>query len=1176
MNIAEPFIHRPVATTLLTIGLALSGGVAFFLLPVSPLPNVDMPTIVVSASLPGASPETVATSVTTPLERHLGVIAGVTEMTSQSAVGSSSVVLQFDLSRNIDGAARDVEAAIQAARIDLPSSLRSNPGYRKVNPSDAPVMILALTSDTLTAGQIYDSASTILQQKLLQVQGVGDVTIGGSSLPAVRVELNPRALFKYGIGLEDVRAALSAANANSPKGGVDFGDRRYQIYVNDTATHAAQYQTLIVAYRDNAAVRLQDVATVSDAVENVRNLGLADGHPAVLLVLHRQPGANVIDVVDRIRALIPELQASIPASIRIIQTNDRTETIRASLRDVERTLLIAIALVVLVVFLTLRNARAALVPSVAVPLSLIGTFGAMYLLGFSLDNLSLMALTVATGFVVDDAIVVLENISRHIEEGMARFQAALLGAREVGFTVLAMSLSLIAVFLPILLMGGIVGRTFREFALTLSIAILISLVVSLTTTPMMCAQVLRRERPVQGRFMSAMERGFDAMRGFYGRTLRTALEHPRTVMIVLALTVALNFYLYTIIPKGFFPQQDTGTLVGNLRADQSISFQAMALKLRSVMSIVQSDPAVQDVVGFTGGGGGGPGGGGGATNTANIFVGLKPLSARKVTSDRVIARLRLQLANITGVRLYLQSIQDIRAGGRQSNSQYQYTILSDDLSELFLWTPRITEALKTVPEIADVNSDRQDHGLDIALNIDRSTAARLGINLSEIDNTLYDAFGQRQVSTIYNDMNQYHVVMEVAPSFWQSPETLKEVWVSTSGGALSGTQSSAGAVGDFAGTATGSSAATTTAASTTTTATTAATSSSCSTSAVSPAPASAAATSSASGGTSGSASSGTTASSSTTSSSTSSSAACSSVSSAPVAAVANLALNQLTNSARGGASTGASIATSSETTVPLAAFASYGPNTTPLAINHQGPFVATTFSFNLPEDESLSTAIRAIQRTMQQIHVPISVHGSFAGTARVFQQSLSNEPWLIAAAIVAVYIVLGILYESYVHPITILSTLPSAGVGAVLALLLFNTEFSLIALIGVILLIGIVKKNAIMMIDVALETERTRQVDARTAIYDACLLRFRPIMMTTFAALLGAVPLAVTTGSGAEMRQPLGISIVGGLIFSQVLTLYTTPVVYIYLDRFRLWLRRFAPRRRRGRLLGGEPQQQPT
>ncbi|MGH8231878.1 MAG: efflux RND transporter permease subunit, partial [Steroidobacteraceae bacterium] len=976
MNISEPFVRRPVATTLLTIGLALSGGVAFFLLPVSPLPSVDIPTIVVSATLPGASPQTVATSVTTPLERHLGTIAGVTEMTSQSAVGSARVILQFDLSRDIDGAARDVEAGIQAARVDLPSSLRSNPTYRKLNPSDAPVMILALTSNTLTAGQIYDSASTVLQQKLLQVAGIGDVTIGGSSLPAVRVELNPRTLFKYGVGLEDVRAALSAANANSPKGGIDVGNQRYQIYVNDTAKRAIDYQSLIVAYRNNAAVRLQDVATVSDGVENIRNLGLADGKPAVLLVLHRQPGANVIDVVDRIRALLPELGASIPASIQIIQTNDRTETIRASLRYVERTLSIAIALVVLVVFATLRNARAALVPSVAVPLSLIGTFGAMYLLGFSLDNLSLMALTVATGFVVDDAIVVLENISRHVEEGMPRMQAALQGAREVGFTVLAMSLSLIAVFLPILLMGGIVGRTFREFALTLSIAILISLVVSLTTTPMMCAHVLRRDAGQQNRLMQLLDRGFTGMHSFYARSLRSALSYPHAVMIVLGITVALNFYLYAHIPKGFFPQQDTGTLVGNLRADQSISFQAMSGKLRRVMAIVQADPAIQDVVGFTGGGGG-PGGG--ATNTANIFVGLKPLSERKVNSDRIIARLRVKLADITGVRLYLQAVQDIRSGGRQSNSQYQYTILSDDLGQLNLWTPKITEALRTVPQLADVNSDRQDKGLDVALNIDRDTAARLGVNLSEIDNTLYDSFGQRQVSTIYNDMNQYHVVMEVDPSFWQSPETLKEIWISTSGGALSGTQSTAGAVSAFS--ALGSS------------------------SAVASSPTA------------------TTPAGSSTTIASSSLTASSSLSQAPVAAAQNLALNQLTNSGRGGASTGASVATSRETTVPLAAFATYGPSTTPLAINHQGPFVATTFSFNLPEGESLSTAIGAIQRTMQNIHVPISVHGSFSGTAQVFQQSLSNEPWLILAAIVAVYVVLGILYESYVHPITILSTL---------------------------------------------------------------------------------------------------------------------------------------------------------
>ncbi|HEY6452686.1 MAG TPA: efflux RND transporter permease subunit [Steroidobacteraceae bacterium] len=1080
MSVSAPFIRRPVATTLLTMGLALAGGLAFFLLPVSPMPNVDYPVIVVTASLPGASPETVATSVTTPLERHLGTIAGVTEMTSRSAVGSARISLQFELNRDIDGAARDVEAAIQGARVDLPTSLRSNPTYRKINPADSPVLILALTSDTLTAGQIYDSASTIMQQQLLQVQGIGDVTIGGGSLPAVRVELNPRALFEYGIGLEDVRAALAAANANSPKGALQHGGQRYQIYVNDTATHAADYQSLIVAYRNNAAVRLQDVATVTTGVEDVRNLGLADGKPAILVVLHRQPGANVINVVDRIRAILPQLQASIPASVRIIETNDRTETIRASLRDVERTLLIAIALVVLVVFLMLRDGRAALIPSVAVPLSLIGTFGAMYLLGFSLDNLSLMALTVATGFVVDDAIVMLENIARHIEEGMPRVQAALLGAREVGFTVLAMSLSLIAVFLPILLMGGLVGRTFREFALTLSVAIVISLLVSLTTTPMMCAYVLRVGHG-QGRVLAATERGFNAMRDFYGRTLRGALDHPRTVMIVLAATVAMNFYLFAIVPKGFFPQQDTGTLVGNLRADQSISFDLMAQKLRTAMAIVQHDPAVQDVVGFTGSGGYG------ATNSASIFIGLKPLSQRKIKSDRLIARLRVKLASVTGARLYLQAIQDIRSGARSSNSQYQYTILADSLDDIRTWTPKITEALKSVPQLTDVNSDQQDKGLTVDLSIDRATAARLGVNLTNVDNTLYDAFGQRQVSTIYNDMNQYHVVMEVEPSFWQNPETLKEVWVSTSGGALSGTQTTAAGVGAFKGAAAqrgGSNLAP----------------------------------------------------------------------SANSTAAQNLALNQLTNSGRGSASTGASVSTASETMVPLAAISSYGPGTTPLAINHQGPFVATTFSFNLPENVSLGTAIAAIERTMRDLHVPVSVHGSFAGTAQVFQQSLSSEPLLILAALVAVYIVLGVLYESYVHPITILSTLPSAGVGAVLALLIFGTEFSLIALIGVILLIGIVKKNAIMMIDVALETERTRQVPARTAIYEACLLRFRPIMMTTLAALFGAVPLAVTTGSGAEMRQPLGISIVGGLLVSQVLTLYTTPVVYLYLDRFRIWL----------------------
>jgi multidrug efflux pump len=1083
MNPSAVFIKRPIATTLLTMGLGLSGLVAFFLLPVSPLPNVDLPTISVTASMAGASPDTMSTSVATPLERHLGTIADVTEMTSSSSVGSTRITLQFNLGRDIDGAARDVQAAINAARADLPTALKSNPTYRKINPADAPILILALTSDTLSPGQIYDSASTILQQKLSQVTGVGQVQIGGSSLPAVRIDLNPRALFKYGIGLEDVRAALSAANANAPKGAIEEGAQRFQIYTNDQARTADQFRSLIVAYRNGAAVRLSDIANVSDGVEDVRNIGMTNGKLAVLVIVFRQPGANIISTVDDVKATLPALQAALPPSINLIVANDRTGTIRASLRDVERTMGIAIALVVLVVFLFLRNWRAALIPTVAVPLSLLGTLGVMYLLGYTLDNLSLMALTVAAGFVVDDAIVVLENITRHIEAGMPRLEATLLGAREVGFTVLSMSLSLIAVFLPILLMGGLVGEFFHEFAIVLSTAILISLVVSLTTTPAMCAHLAPHgaERN-QGRLLRTMEGIFERALRLYDRTLVWAIDNPGTIMFILLVTVVLNVYLYIIVPKGFFPSQDTGDIQGNIRADQDISFQLMEQKFETFVKIIAKDPAVQNVVGFTGGGGGGPRGG--STNTGSVFIQLKPLDQRGgLSTDDVIARLRTKLGGVAGARLFLQGAQDIRAGGRQGNAQYQYTLQADTLQDIDTWLPRITDALQEAPELEDVNSDRQDKGLEVDLTIDRETAARLGITTSEIDNTLYDAFGQRQVSTIYNDLNQYHVVMGVAPAFWQSPETLNDIYVSTSGGSVSGTQ----ATGAVAGTTVVSS----------TTAATASTVASDS--------------------------------------------------------LRNQQLNALTSSTRGNVSTGASVSTNVESMVPLSAFAKFGPGTTPLAINHQGPFVATTFSFNLPQGEALGTAVTAVQHAMSDMGVPVSIHGSFAGTAQIFQSSLSNEPLLILAALVTVYIVLGILYESYVHPLTILSTLPSAGVGALLALLITGTEFSLIALIGVLLLIGIVKKNAIMMIDFALDAERSRGMDSREAIHTACLLRFRPIMMTTFAAILGALPLAIGFGTGAELRQPLGISIVGGLFVSQLLTLYTTPIIYLYLDRFRLW-----------------------
>ncbi len=1015
MNVSAPFIHRPVATTLLTLGVAIAGVIAFTLLPVAPLPQVDFPTISVQAALPGASPETMASTVATPLERSLGTIAGVTEITSSSSLGNTRVTLQFDLSRNIDGAARDVQAAINAARTLLPTGMPSNPTYRKVNPADAPVMILSLTSESMSRGQMYDAASTILAQKISQVDGIGQVTVGGSSLPAVRVELNPLALSNLGLGAEDVRSAIVTTNVNRPKGFIEGGARHWQILANDQAMRAADYVPAIVAYRNGAAVRIGDVADVQDSVQDLRNAGLANGKPAVMMILFRQPGANIIETVDRVRALLPSLRASIPGAIDLEVTMDRTPTIRASLREVERTLMISVILVVLVVFLFLRNGRAALIPSVVVPVSLIGTFAVMYLFGYSLDTLSLMALTIATGFVVDDAVVVLENVSRHIEAGMTPFAASLRGAREVGFTVLSMSLSLIAVFIPILLMGGIVGRLFREFAVTLSAAILMSLAMSLTTTPMMCARVLKaRDDQKHGRLYHAGERIFaGALRG-YEVTLDWALAHGRVMLLVLAVTVGFNIYLYTIVPKGFFPQQDVGRISGMIQADQAISFQAMREKVASFVEIVRRDPAVATVVAFTGGG---------QRNSGFMFIALKPLAERKLSSDKVIARLRPQLAREPGASLFLQPQQDIRVGGRMSNAQYQYTLQADNIDELRTWEPRVRQALSQLPMLADVNTDQQDKGLQTSLVIDRDAATRLGISVALIDQTLNDLFGQRQVSTIYNPLNQYQVVLEAAPQYWQSPAILKQIFIIAPGGVQ----------------------------------------------------------------------------------------------------------------------------------VPLSAVAHYEITSTPLAVNHQGQFAASTISFNLPVGVSLSAATRAIDDAVLRLDAPTSVQGSFQGTARAFQDSLASQPLLILAALIAVYLVLGILYESLVHPLTILSTLPSAGVGALLALLAFGSELSIIALIGIILLIGIVKKNAIMMIDFALDAERREGLSPRAAIRRACLLRFRPIMMTTMAALFGAIPLAIGFSDGAEFRRPLGISIVGGLILSQLLTLYTTPVVYLYLDRFRLW-----------------------
>jgi len=1024
MNVSATFIKRPVATSLLTLALALAGAVAFRFLPVSPIPQVEFPTIQVQAALPGASPETMASAVAMPLERQFGRIAGITDMTSTSYLGSTGIVLQFDLSRNIDGAARDVQAAINAARGQLPSNLPNNPNYKKVNPADSPILIFALTSDTVGTARMYDAAASILQQKLSQLEGVGQVTIGGSSLPAVRVDLNPTVLNTYGIGLDQVRAALGSANANRPKGQLADATTAWEIRTTDQLFEAEQYRPLIVAYRHGTPVRLSDVANVEDSVEDVRSWGLANGKPAIVVVIFRQPGANIIETVDRVRALLPELQASIPHGIQMSVMMDRTPTIRASIADVELTLLISIALVVLVVFVFLRNLWATLIPGVVVPLSLIGTFGVMYLLGYSINNLSLMALTISTGFVVDDAIVVIENIARYLERGMRPLDAALKGASEIAFTVLSMSTSLVAVFIPILLMGGIVGRLFREFAVTLSVAIIVSLVVSLTTTPMMCAQLLKSQHGrAHGPLYRVFERAFEWLLHGYETSLSWVLRHARLTLLVAAITVCVNVYLYMIVPKGFFPEQDTGRIMGAIQADQDTSFQALQQKLTHFVTIVMADPAVDTAVAFTGGNQG-------SANTGRMFMALKPLAERRLSAAQVMARLRPKLSAVPGASLFLQTIQDLRIGGRLTGAAYQFTLQGDDLQELNQWAPRMLRKLQTLPGLVDVNSDQQNHGLQASVDIDRDTASRLGVTPRMIDDTLYDAFGQRQVSTMYTQLNQYHVVMEVAPQFWQSPDTLRDIYVHSTNGAQ----------------------------------------------------------------------------------------------------------------------------------VPLSAFARFTSNTTALAVNHQGHFPGITLSFNLVPGMALGDAVTEITAAEREIGLPASIRATFSGTAQAFQASLANEPVLILAALLAVYIVLGMLYESYIHPLTILSTLPSAGVGAILALLLCGTDLSVIALIGIILLIGIVKKNAIMMIDFALETERKEGKSPEAAIYEACLLRFRPIMMTTMAALFGALPLAVGGGTGSELRQPLGITIVGGLIVSQLLTLYTTPVVYLYLDRFRLWV---GSRRRR-------------
>ncbi|HEY4763195.1 MAG TPA: multidrug efflux RND transporter permease subunit [Candidatus Sulfotelmatobacter sp.] len=1016
MSLSSPFIHRPVATTLLTVAIALAGAVAFNFLPVSPLPQIDFPTISVSAQLPGASPEIMASSVATPLERQFGRIAGVTEMTSSSYLGTTSITLQFDLNRDINGAARDVQAAINAARSYLPTNLPANPTYRKVNPADAPIMIFGLTSTVYDRGTLYDAASTIMQQRLSQIQGVGQVNVGGSSLPAVRVELNPTQLNSYGLGLQTVASMLNAQNANEAKGTIANDQTTADITTNDQLLKADYYKPLIVGYHNGAAIKLSDIADVQDSTQNIRATGYVNGKPAVLVIVYRMPGANIIDTVDRIQDAVPSLKASIPTAIDLTVVLDRTTTIRASVRDVERTLIISIVLVILVVFFFLRNARATFIPSVAVPVSLIGTFGVMYLLGYSLDNLSLMALTISTGFVVDDAIVVIENISRYLELGVRPMEAALRGAKEIGFTVLSISVSLIAVFIPILMMGGIVGRLFREFAVTLSVAIAMSLAVSLTTTPMLCSRLLKHQSEEEhGRLYRASEKFFDFVLKTYETSLAWVLRHPAFTLSVLFLTIGVNVYLLVIVPKGFFPQQDNGTIFGGIQGAQDISYQAMDSLTRRFVDLIKTDPSVQNAMAFTGGNG--------AVNSGFVYIGLKPLEQRHISASAVIDRLRPKLTSLPGATVFIQAGQDLRIGGRQSNAQFQYTIQSDNVEELVKWGPVLLQQMRKLPLLTDVNTDQQNSGLEASLVYDRTTASRMQITPQLIDSTLYDAFGQALVSTMYTPLNQYYVVMEVAPQYWQSPQGLNDVYI---------------------------------------------------------------------------------------------------------------------NSPTGGV-------------VPLSAVTHLESRTAPLAVNHQGQFPSVTVSFNLAPGVALSDATRSVLQMEDKIGMPDTIHGMFSGTMQAFQSSLSTQPMLIITALLAVYIVLGILYESFIHPITILSTLPSAGVGAVLALMIFHTDLSIVALIGIILLIGIVKKNAILMIDFALAAERTEGKSPKDAIFQACLLRFRPILMTTMAALLGAVPLAFGTGTGSELRRPLGITIIGGLIMSQMLTLYTTPVVYLYLDRLRLW-----------------------